>query len=75
MLINFQTAKLVELESKTGIPQEMWCRWFRGKNSVSLKSLDKAAKSLGVNKAVLLEQIEARASANKKKVDKSINQD
>lgn len=60
MLVNFQDAKLAELESITGIPDEMWCRWFSGYHSISGKSLSKAAAALGVSTSTLLEQIEKR---------------
>lgn len=63
MFINFQDAKLSELESLTGIPQEMWCRWFSGYYAISGKSLFKAARALGVSAPTLLEQIEARKLA------------
>jgi hypothetical protein len=60
MLVNFQDAKLSELESMTGIPSEMWCRWFNGYYAISGKSLSKAAAALGVSTSTLLEQIEKR---------------
>jgi transcriptional regulator with XRE-family HTH domain len=60
MLINFQTAKLSELSTMTGIPEESWCRWFSGKYSISGKSLEKAAKALNVSTPTLLAQIEQR---------------
>lgn len=63
MFINFQDAKLSELEAVTGIRQEMWCRWFSGYYTISGKSLFKAARALGVSAPMLLEQIEARKSA------------
>jgi len=60
MIVNFQEAKLSELESVTGIPSEMWCRWFAGYYSISGKSLSKAANALGVSTSTLLDQIEKR---------------
>lgn len=62
MIVNFQDAKLSELESMTGIPSEMWCRWFNGRYSISGKSLSKAANALGVSTSMLLDQIEKRKS-------------
>lgn len=63
MIVNFQEAKLSELEAVTGIPSEMWCRWFSGYYTISGKSLNKAAKSLKVKPSTLLEQIESRKAA------------
>lgn len=62
MIVNFQNAKLSELEAVTGIPSEMWCRWFNGYHSISGKSLSKAANALGVSTSMLLDQIERRKS-------------
>jgi hypothetical protein len=63
MLINFQQVKISELESLSGIPAEMWCRWFSGHHSISGKSLEKASRALGVTAPALLEQIERRKAA------------
>lgn len=60
MIVNFQNAKLSELESLTGIRREMWCRWFTGHYDISGKSLVKASHALNVSPSTLLEQIEKR---------------
>jgi transcriptional regulator with XRE-family HTH domain len=69
MIVNFQNAKLSELESMTGIPSEMWCRWFNGYYSISGKSLSKAANALGVSTSMLLDQIERRKSQKQPNTD------
>lgn len=67
MIVNFQDAKLSELESLTGIRREMWCRWFSGHYDISGKSLVKASQALNVSPSTLLEQIEKRKALRGKK--------
>lgn len=65
-VLSFQQLDLVQLETMTGIDQTRWSRYLSGKVAMTSRTLEKAAKRLGMQPQDLLQAIRMRIQARSK---------